>query len=479
MKKQFLINILLLVLLNALIKPFWVFGIDRTVQNMLGHQVYGLYFALFNFAILFNTILDFGITNFNNKSIAQNPQLISSYFPRLIYTKLLLGVVYLLICLAMAIFLNYNKTALVLIGILALNQFLASILLFLRSNISGLQLYLADSILSVVDRFFMVVLCSALIWGKLVNVTFSIELFVLLQTFSYFLACFMALAIIYNHHGKFEFSGVPLFSRGLLFKSFPFALLGFLMAIHNRIDAVFLERISSSGAYEAGIYAQSFRIFDAIGMIAVLFAALLLPMFAKQFSKGEDPRPLVKMAFSMLFTSMVILVANLVGFAFPILNFLYVDLVPKAVSVFILLMLTLIPVSLNYIFGTLLTAHGNLMHLNRIAGITLIINIILNLVLIPMHGAVGAAISAFVSQLFACLVQIFLCRKIFAFHITLDQSKQYLVFIVVTILMVFIFSQIQVSFLTGLIFSGTFSITIALLFKMMNLREIVRLIRAE
>jgi O-antigen/teichoic acid export membrane protein len=342
-----------------------------------------------------------------------------------------------------------------------------------------MQLFLADSILSVVDRFFMAVLCSALIWGKFVNITFSIELFALLQTLSYCLASLMALAIIYNHHGKFEFNGVPLFSRELLFKSFPFALLGFLMAIHNRIDAVFLERISSSGAYEAGIYAQSFRIFDAIGMIAVLFAVLLLPMFSKQLSKGEDSRPLVKMAFSILFTCMVILVANLVGFAFPILDFLYVDLVPKAVSVFIILMLTIIPVSLNYIFGTLLTANGSLKQLNRIAGLTLILNVILNLALIPMHGAVGAAISAFASQLFACLMQIFLCSKIFTFQITLGQSKQYFVFIGVTILMVFIFSQIQVGFITGFIVSGTLSITIALLLKMINLREIMLLFRPE
>ena len=57
---------------DFLIKPFWIFGIDRTVQNMIGTEQYGLYYALFNFSFLFNIFLDLGITNFNNRNISQN-----------------------------------------------------------------------------------------------------------------------------------------------------------------------------------------------------------------------------------------------------------------------------------------------------------------------------------------------------------------------------------------------------------------------
>ena len=55
-------------------------------------------------------------------------------------------------------------------------------------------------------------------------------------------------------------------------------------------------------------------------------------------------------------------------------------------------------VSSTYIFGTLLTANGNLYHLNLISVGGVIINIFLNLILIPKHGALGSAIASLVTQ---------------------------------------------------------------------------------
>ena len=56
MQRKFLTNLGLLLFLNLLIKPFWIFGIDRTVQNTVGVEEYGFYFVVFNFSFLFNII---------------------------------------------------------------------------------------------------------------------------------------------------------------------------------------------------------------------------------------------------------------------------------------------------------------------------------------------------------------------------------------------------------------------------------------
>ena len=57
--RQFISNITFLVFVNLIVKPFWIFGIDRTVQNAVGAEQYGTYFALFNFTMLFHILLDF------------------------------------------------------------------------------------------------------------------------------------------------------------------------------------------------------------------------------------------------------------------------------------------------------------------------------------------------------------------------------------------------------------------------------------
>jgi O-antigen/teichoic acid export membrane protein len=99
MQKTFIKNLALLLALNLLIKPFWVFGIEREVQEVVKTENYGLYFALFNFSFLLNILLDFGITNFNNKNIAQNNHLITKHFSSILVLKLMLGVAFMVVTL--------------------------------------------------------------------------------------------------------------------------------------------------------------------------------------------------------------------------------------------------------------------------------------------------------------------------------------------------------------------------------------------
>jgi O-antigen/teichoic acid export membrane protein len=151
MQRKFITNLGLLLLLNLLIKPFWVFGIDRTVQNVVGSQQFGFYYAIFNFSFLFNILLDLGITNFNNRNIAQNSQLLAKHFSGIISLKLLLGFVYFLVTLGVGLIWGYRNEQLVLLALVGFNQFLLSFLLYLRSNISGMLMFRTESLMSVLD----------------------------------------------------------------------------------------------------------------------------------------------------------------------------------------------------------------------------------------------------------------------------------------------------------------------------------------
>ncbi|MDO5760519.1 MAG: polysaccharide biosynthesis protein, partial [Bacteroidota bacterium] len=109
MKKFFLVNLLFLLTLNICIKSFWILGIDRSVQNALPSGEYGIYFSLLNFTYLFNILLDCGITNFNNKTIAQNTFLLKKYFARILSLKLVLSLVYICLVFVVAVFSGYSQ----------------------------------------------------------------------------------------------------------------------------------------------------------------------------------------------------------------------------------------------------------------------------------------------------------------------------------------------------------------------------------
>ncbi|NCU33261.1 MAG: polysaccharide biosynthesis protein, partial [Candidatus Moranbacteria bacterium] len=166
MRKKFLSNLLLLLFLNLLIKPFWILGIDRSVQNLVGAEDYGFYYVLFNFSFLFNILLDFGITNFNNRNIAQHNQLLNKHFSGIVIIKFLLAAVYTIITFSVGLIIGFSTKQLGLLGFLCFNQFLLSFILYLRSNISGLLLFRTESLLSVRDKTLMIMICGALIWGQ-------------------------------------------------------------------------------------------------------------------------------------------------------------------------------------------------------------------------------------------------------------------------------------------------------------------------
>ena len=53
MQKKFLSSLGLLVLLNLIVKPLFILGIDAEVQNRVGQEDYGLYFGLLNLSFIF------------------------------------------------------------------------------------------------------------------------------------------------------------------------------------------------------------------------------------------------------------------------------------------------------------------------------------------------------------------------------------------------------------------------------------------
>jgi O-antigen/teichoic acid export membrane protein len=410
--KTFISNLILIVFLNLLVKPFFILGIDAEVQNQVGSETYGLYFALLNFSFLFNILLDFGITNYNTKTLAQHPQLAQNQLGSILGLRSVLFVFYAIFTLGIGMLIGYKTNDLSLLAVLILNQFFVAVILFMRSNFSGLHRFKLDALFSVMDRVLLVVICSYILWFRVSDTPFKIEWFVWAQTAAYGFSAITALVIGHQTIGKAKIKIKKLFSIVILRHAFPYALLILLMMIYNRMDSVMLERIHPDGATQAGIYAQGFRLLDAVNMFALLFAGLLLPIFARMLSKKEAIHDLIQHAGSLLFVSASIFSVSAYFYATEIMEWRYDEHILESSTAFKTLILSFIPISITYIFGTLLTANGSLKALNMMAIFGLVMNFVLNFLLIPAHGASGAAWATLITQIFTALVQVYLAIRI-------------------------------------------------------------------
>ena len=233
MQNRFVKNIIFLLFLNLLVKPFWILGIDREVQNLVGDSSYGIYQSIFNFSYLFYILLDLGITNFNSRNIAQNPKNLSKHFGGLTEIKLLLGVLYAVVIFVVGYLCGYRDgMRMKLLFWCGLNQILLSFILYLRSNIQGLLLFKHDSILSVFDRVLAILLMCLVLWsGWFPKEKFNIIWYLQAQTVAYILTMVFALAVVLRHAEHLSFKINLQYFKEILHQSLPFAVLVLLMSV--------------------------------------------------------------------------------------------------------------------------------------------------------------------------------------------------------------------------------------------------------
>ena len=420
MQRKFISNLIILQLLNWLIKPVWIFWIEVKVQNTLGNIWYGEYYAVFGLALLFNILLDFGLNNYVASRVAQSNE---HHSPGRIFRLRMLLALFYIVLVALFGLLQHMEPWL--LGLVVLNQLLASFTLFYRAVLQGRQLFRTDSLASVADRLVAILVIGWFIGTGAFNAYNGLKIFLLAQTAGYVVAlCF---SWYYSKRGTVISADGETKLRDLLKSTAWFAVLAFAMAVFTRIDTQMLKNMVNDGA--VGGYARSFRFLDAALIFSTLISSQLLPLFSRMLSKSENTDGLIWLNTRIILLVALPLAATGAYFGADILNLFYHTGVnscsPKS-RVFHLLMVSFIPMAMVHVFGTWLTAAGKLKFLSFSAMGCMLLNVGLNFWLIPRYGALGTAMACLITQSVFALLCIAGTIKNNGFHFTLKRLLQLL-----------------------------------------------------
>ncbi len=419
MSRAFFKNQLWLQALNWLIKPLWIFAIERTVQLKLGDEWYGKYFVIFNLGLLFAVLLDAGLNNYISREISAAGRLVHK--KRILSLRFILGLVYLILVFAAGFIQNLD---LKLLALVAFNQVLASFSLMFRAVLQGRHRFVADSILSVLDRFVALILCSGFLYfyeNQFIAEN-GIALFLVAQSCGYLFAMLLGLILVKrtdnaepptDYAASLSLENETL--KNWIQKVGWFAVMAFAMSVFTRVDALMIRKYSieglttylkpiSEGYYQAGIYAQSYRLLDAALIFSTLLSTQLLPMFTRKIANNENVKGILKLATAVVLS--IGITASLVAIFGGnwILNFIYKSgysneaELEYATKIFGVLMSSFLPMALIHVFGTFVTALGQMKWLAFMAIGCMVLNIAINFVLIPKLGALGASWGCFTTQ---------------------------------------------------------------------------------
>jgi O-antigen/teichoic acid export membrane protein len=388
------------------------------ISRQLGSENIGKYVWALSFAGIFALFIEFGLGPVLTREIARNYDKAKDYLSSVLGIKLIFSVVTVLAIILSAIAMGRDSLTMQIIfyavAIVVLDSFTFSFYAIFRAyqklhfEAVGLTIYqiiiVGVGFAGIALGFSVTGVVFAVLLGSVFNFTYSLSLIL-----------FKA-----KLHPKIrlEKSVVTL----LLKIAIPFAIAGIFYKVNGEIDKVLLGVMA--GDKYVGWYSIASKFNMSLTFIPGAFATSFFPAMSRYFvtSKSELAHTFEKAMIYLMAVSLPIAAGSFV-LAETIILKLYGPAFSASIIAFQIMISGLVFVFLNYPVGNFLNA-CNKQKLNTInMGIATLINVIINVLLIPKYTYIGASIAAVSSAVVLVLLGLPWIGKIAPYNKRLLVSK--------------------------------------------------------
>lgn len=224
----------------------------------------------------------------------------------------------------------------------------------------------------------------------------------------------IALMVAYRQFpAPFRWAWDVTWAKKLLRESWPYMLSSLAIIVYMRIDQIMLREMID--VREVGVFSAALPLSSTWYFIPMMISQSIGPTIARK--KHSDPvgyEKSITQLFSLMWWTMLPLSVGIALFSQPIVALLYGPAYKASATVLAIHIFANIPVALGVSQGIWIINEGkNTLSLSKTV-IGAISNVLLNLLLIPRYGALGAASATVFSQMIsAVLSNIFLAPAIF------------------------------------------------------------------
>lgn len=194
---------------------------------------------------------------------------------------------------------------------------------------------------------------------------------------------------------KFKFS--PLKSLNFIKHGMLFTVLMAANVIYNKIDIIMLEKMI--GSAEVGFYSGATKFIYPFMFISGAFMTAIFPKLAKYTEEKDTFLAIQKLALYYLGGIGILLSTTLYLGADRIFHLFFIDKYDESIPIFQVLVWYL---AIVFIYGPIsnsLVARNKIKFLVYLNLIMIVLNVLLNLFLIPVYGAKGAALATIVCEI--------------------------------------------------------------------------------
>jgi len=381
-------------IITGFLSPILLIYIART----LGNEIFGKYSFILSLTAIFLIISEFGIKSVAIRDVARDSSLVGRYLRSLISLKLSFSLFSIIILVLFVNLLDMPPDTTLASYIFAGGLFFQSMSYAFRWVFHALQIMEFEALQRVAERFLLLVLSLLVLWQGFGLIALSFA-FLITQIVIFILSLFFVTRKVRMPSVKADLSFFVYTIKTAVF----FALCEVLWMIYFRIDIVMIAKIR--GETEVSWYNAAYVIVNFITLISMLMMQAMYPVLSSLYEKERDK---LKGIAESLFRYLIIIAIGIVPVVFMlsdrIIKIIYgpgYSYSIDALKVLIFVILFLFPGNL---FAHILASSNRHKQLALVNFIGVVVNIVLNFILIPKYGYLGAGISTIITEIILCFL---------------------------------------------------------------------------
>ncbi|AAL81478.1 flippase [Pyrococcus furiosus DSM 3638] len=389
------------------ISKLLAYGVIVILSRTLGPEGLGQYSFIFYYVGLLSIFSDFGVSYYFMREVARDRNKAEELLPDILGLKIVLALVNFGVIAVLTVFLPkpiWMKVLILLVGAEAVLMWVSYVFVNLMY---AHEVTKYEAIARTIERVW-----AFFVGGAVLYLYKSLSPFIIALLVGYTIRESLRVKWGSNFIKNVKIYFRPKMWIFLLKKSYPFWLIGIFTMIYYRTDMVMLSLMK--GDYETGIYRVAYTLIEVSLFVPNIVVSTTMPSMARLWK--EDRRTLntlLKRSIQMLVGLGVLALAGYYIFARLGILIIFGKKFLTSVPVLRILAFAVPFMFLSSLFGSFLNATGNELVFTKITGLTALLNVLLNYVLILNYGAEGAAIATVCTQGLAVLFSIFSVKNTF------------------------------------------------------------------
>jgi len=375
------------------------------LARYLGVEGYGDYTTIFAFLSFFAILADMGFYTVAVREMSKEPEKAAGIIGNIFSLRILFALAFLALAPALGWLVPVYSTGVkigILVGTLSsffvlTNQMFVSIF---QANLRMDKLVISDVTARLV--LFLVVLLF-------INLNLTLVYFVLAHVIANFVLMLVSFImsrkfLVFNL--KFDFS----YWKYILKEAIPLGIIIVLGLIYFKIDTIMLSLMKGSEA--VGIYGAPYKILEILITIPAMFMGSVFPIVSRYIKeKSEKVKTSFIKSFDFISISIFPILVGTFVLSQPIVLLVLGEEFTPSILVLQYLIFAVAIIFFGTIMGYFVTAANLQSKLVKVYILSVFVNIVGNLILIPAYSYIGASIATIITEGLTCLLAFIVLYK--------------------------------------------------------------------